>query len=56
MMFLYWCLSGVYSRNNLSQIKDGPYIMDLDEFESIATHWIDLYLNTKTVTYFEYWS
>ena len=53
-MFLYWCLSGVYSRNNLSKIKDGPYIMDLDEFESIATHWIDLYLNTKTVTYLEY--
>ena len=26
---------GVYSRNNLSKIKDGTYIINLDEYESI---------------------
>ena len=29
---------GVYSRNNLSKIKDGIYIINPDEYESIATH------------------
>ena len=32
--------NGVYSRNNLSKIKDGAYIVNLDESESIGTHWI----------------
>ena len=36
---------GVYSRHNLSKIKDGAYVIDLDAFESIGTHWIALYVN-----------
>ena len=28
----------VYSRNNLFKIKDGAYITNLDEYESIETH------------------
>ena len=31
-------INGVHSRNNLSQIKDGAYIINLDEYESIGTH------------------
>ena len=30
--------NGVYSRNNLPKIKDGAYIIFLDEDESIGTH------------------
>ena len=45
--------NGVYSRNNLSKIKDGAYIINLDEYESIGAHWIALYVNDKNVTYFE---
>ena len=45
--------NGVYSRNNLSKIKDEAYIINLDEYESIGTHWIALYINVKNVTYFE---
>ena len=30
--------NGVYSRNNSSKIKDGAYIIKLDEYESIRTH------------------
>ena len=45
--------NGVYSRDNLiDQIKDGAYIINLDEHSDIGTHWIALYVNTKTVTYF----
>ena len=32
--------NGFYLRNNLSKIKDGAYIINLDEFKSIGTHWI----------------
>ena len=31
-------LNGVYSRNNLSKIKDGAYVINLDEYKLIATH------------------
>ena len=30
--------NGVYSRNNLSKVKDGSYVINLDEYESIGTH------------------
>ena len=45
--------NGVYSGNNLSKIKNGAYILNLDEYKSIATHWIDLDVYDNTVTYFD---
>ena len=45
--------NGVYSRNNLSKIKDGTYIINLDEYESVGTYWIALYVNAKNSTYFD---
>ena len=45
--------NGIYLRNNLSKIKDGAYIINLDEYKSIITHWIALYVNAKKVTYFD---
>ena len=45
---------GVYSRDNLpDKIKDGAYVINLDEYSDIRTHWIALYANKKTVTYFD---
>ena len=44
----------VYSRDNLpDKIKDGAYIINLDEHSDIGCHWIAIYVNTKTVTYFD---
>ena len=43
--------NGDYSRNNLSTIKDGVYIINLEEYESIGIHWIALYVNDETVRY-----
>ena len=37
--------NGVYSRNDLPKIKDGAYKINLDEYELIGTHWVDLYVN-----------
>ena len=45
--------NGVYSRNNLPTINDVAFIINLDEYESIETHWIDLYVNDNNVTYFD---
>ena len=45
--------NGVYSINNLPKIKDGAYVINLDECESIETHWIALYVNSNNVTYFD---
>ena len=47
-------LNGVYSRDNLfDKIKDGAYLINLDEYLDIAIHWIELYANNKTWTYFD---
>ena len=35
------------------KIKDGAYVVNLDEYSDIGTHWIALYVNNKTVTYFD---
>ena len=45
--------NGVYSRNNLSKIKDGAYIINLDEYESIETHCIASYVTAENKTYFD---
>ena len=39
--------NGVYSRDNLSKIKDGAYIINLDEYSDIGTHWLALYINNN---------
>ena len=36
--------NGVFSRNNLpKKIKDGAYIINLDEYADVGTHWIALF-------------
>ena len=35
-------------KNVLPKIKDGANVTNLDEFKSIATHWIALYVNNGT--------
>ena len=48
--------NSVCSRNNLSKIKGGAYLINLDEYESIETHWMALYLNAKNVAYLDSWT
>ena len=45
--------NGVYSRDNLPKIKDGSYIINLDEYSDIETHWVALYVHNNDVTYFD---
>ena len=45
---------GVYSRDNLPKtIKKGAYVMNLDEYENIGTHWIALFVKPKYTVYFD---
>ena len=39
--------NGVYCRDNLPKIKDGAYIINLDDYSDIATHWVALYINNN---------
>ena len=44
--------NGVFSRDNLpNNIKNGAYVINLDEYHDIATHWVALYVNNKIVTH-----
>ena len=45
--------NGVYSRNNLpKRIKDGAYVINLDEYVDVGTHWIALFCNRSEIVYF----
>ena len=44
----------VYSRDNLyDKIKDGAYVINLDEHSDIGTHWVALHILNNKVTYFD---
>ena len=45
--------NGVYPRDDLPKIKDGTYIINLDEHSDIGTHWVALYVHNDDVTYFD---
>ena len=46
--------NGVYSRNNLSkQIKDGAYVINLDEYKDTGTHWVALFCKKNELVYFD---
>ena len=45
--------NGVYSRDNLPKIKDGAYVINLDEYSDTGTHWVALYIHNIFVTYFD---
>ena len=43
--------NGVYSRNSLPKtIKKGAYVINLDEYENTATHWVSLFVKPKYTT------
>ena len=44
---------GVYSRDNLPKVRDGAYVINLDEYSYLGTHWIALYSLNNDVTYFD---
>ena len=50
--------NGVFSRDNLpersfTEIKNEAYIINLNEYSDIGTHWVALYVQNNDVTYFD---
>ena len=46
--------NGVYSRHNLSKkIKGGAYVINLDEYADVGTHWTALFCNRSEIAYFD---
>ena len=45
--------NGVFSRDNLPKIKDGAYIINLDEYSDVGTYWVAAHVNNDDVTYFD---
>ena len=46
--------NGVFSRDNQpNSIKNGAYVINLDEYHDIGTHWVAFCLNNKTIIYFD---
>ena len=44
----------VFSRNNLPKtIKSGAYVINLDEYADLGTHWIVLFCNRNEIVYFD---
>ena len=42
--------NGVFSRDNLPNIiKNGVYVINLDEYHDIGTHWVALYVQSTSV-------
>ena len=47
----------VFSRNDLPKtIKDGAYVIKLDEYANVGTHWIALFCNRTEIVYFDSFS
>ena len=45
--------NGAYSRDNLPKIKDAAYVVNLDEYSDIGTHWFALCVLNNDATYFD---
>ena len=51
-------INGVYSGDNLpkrssTEINDGAYIINFDDYSDIGTHWVAFYVKNNDVTYFD---
>ena len=46
--------NGVFSRDNLpNKVMDGAFVISLDEYADVDTHWIALFCNRNENVYFD---
>ena len=45
--------NSVYSKDDLPYKINGAYIINLNEYSDIGTHWVALYVSNNDVTYFD---
>ena len=39
--------------NSIKKIRDGAYIINLDEYANVGTHWIVLFCKKNEIVYFD---
>ena len=46
--------NGVFSRDNMpNKIKDGAYVINLNEYADVGAHWIALFCNRSEIVYLD---
>ena len=46
--------NGVFSRDNIpKKIKDGAYVINLDNYADVGTHWIAIFCNRSEIVYYD---
>ena len=45
--------NGVFSRNNLPNLKNGAYVINLDHSENTGTYWLVIFMEKDEVIYFD---
>ena len=49
--------NGVFSRDTMpKKIKDGAYVINLDDYADVGTHWIALFCNRSEIVYLDSFS
>ena len=43
--------NSVFSRNSLARIKDGAYVINIDDKNSKRKHWVSLFINKNIAIY-----
>ena len=46
-------MNGAYPRNSFPKTKAGAYVMHFDEYKSVGTYWIALYVNSNIKVCFD---
>ena len=47
-------VNGIFSRNNFpKKIKEGAYIINLDEYADVGAHWVSLFCKKNEIFYFD---
>ena len=45
--------NGIFSRDNLTRIKNETFIINIDDKQSIGAHWVSLFTDRNTTMYFD---
>ena len=48
-----YIFNSVFSRKNLPKIKDGVYVINLDDKNSNGTYWVSLFVDNNLAVYFD---
>ena len=45
--------NGIYSKDNLPKLKEGVYVINLDQSKNTGTHWVVVFVKSNELIYFD---